>query len=269
MFSRQHYIALSFVSLLVLILASLPHRTAADLKLGISGVFLPLFGLANSARDMTAKASKTLVPRRVLLQQIEQLRQEQKELRVRALQGEEAMRENGRLRELLGVPRQYPWKLKLGRVVGRDPANWWRMVHINLGSRDGVRPHAPVLTAEGLVGRVTEVSYSQAQVVLVGDQNCRVAVMVQQTQDTTGVIVASSSDILDNRFVELTYLPRHSALKPGQQVVTSGQGGIFPRGIPVGQIIDVRDVDFGLYAEARVKLAVDLNRLDEVWVLQL
>ena len=67
--------------------------------------------------------------------------------------------------------------------------------------------------------------------------------------------------------VDLSYLSRGSQLKPGAKVVTSGLGGIFPAGIHIGQIVDSRSVDYGLFTEARVKLAVDMNNLGEVWIV--
>jgi rod shape-determining protein MreC len=71
---------------------------------------------------------------------------------------------------------------------------------------------------------------------------------------------------LETDLVALGYLSRNANLKPGQNVVTSGVGGIFPAGIPIGKIVDVQPVDYGSRAEARVKLAANLNSLDEVWV---
>ena len=78
-----------------------------------------------------------------------------------------------------------------------------------------------------------------------------------------------SSDLstLDRLLVDLIYMPGGSLLKPGQLVTTSGDGGIFQKGIAVGQIVDVRTNDYGLNLEARVKLAVNLNRLEQVWVM--
>ena len=67
--------------------------------------------------------------------------------------------------------------------------------------------------------------------------------------------------------VALTYLPRHSTNKPGSYVLTSGTGGIFPGGILIGRVADLESVGQGLYMEARVKLAADLQRLDMVWVI--
>ena len=88
--------------------------------------------------------------------------------------------------------------------------------------------------------------------------------MGNETRDT-GIIGASGP--LDAEFVELGYLSRGANLKPAQDVVTSGEGGIFPPGIPIGKIVDVQAVDYGLRAEARVKLAANLNALEEVWVM--
>jgi rod shape-determining protein MreC len=73
--------------------------------------------------------------------------------------------------------------------------------------------------------------------------------------------------VLDHRLVDLTHLPRNTALRPGQIVSTSGLGGIFPPGLPVGTVVDHRSVAYGLYTEARVKLLADTSRLREVMVI--
>jgi rod shape-determining protein MreC len=161
--------------------------------------------------------------------------------------------------------RQGQWKLKLARVVLRDPANWWRTVQIDLGSREGVRENLAVLTSDGLIGRTSSVSLMRSQVVLIGDPNCKVAALVQNETHDTGVLGAGGP--FDNSLVELGYLSRNANLKPGQNVVTSGLGGIFPAGISIGKIVDSRPVEYGYYTEARVKVDANLGALEEVWVL--
>ena len=265
MLRRPHFIILGIIILLTVVILKLPSRTAVQLKLAISSLFLPLDGLSSSTKRLTEKAGNTLLPRAELLRQIEELQQENQELKVRAAESEEVGRENARLRQYFNFAKRERLKLKLARVVARDPANWWRMIRINLGSRDGIITNSPVLTAEGLAGRVSEVGYAQSQVVLLGDPDCRVAVMVEETKDN-GVIAPSSSSPLDNTLVDLTYLSRSSPLKAGYKVMTSGLGGVFPPGILVGQIVDFRTIDYGLYNEARVKLEVKMNTLEEVWV---
>jgi rod shape-determining protein MreC len=266
MSNRPQHVAFGLVLLFALALLNLPERTAAKLKLAVSGLFLPLFGLAGSAQGLADRGAQALVPRRALLQQVAQLQEENKQLRARLQQGEEALRENNRLRQLLGWQQQSPRRLKAARVIARDTANWWRTVRIDLGQRDGVREDSPVLTAEGLVGRVSAAAHTTSQVVLIGDPKCHVAVVVRETGEQ-GVLSATSSGVLDHRLVDLTHLPRNSAMKPGQTVYTSGLGGIFPAGVPVGAIVDSRSVGYGLYTEARVKLAVDSSRLEEVMVM--
>ncbi len=81
--------------------------------------------------------------------------------------------ENARLRAAVGWPQQTFWKVRLARVIARDPANWWRSVQIDLGERDGVRTNFPVRTSDGLVGRIQSVSETRSQVILLGDPDLR------------------------------------------------------------------------------------------------
>ena len=265
MFRKKNYLALGAVTLLALLILSLPPRVTGRLKLTIGSLFLPLFGLANTAQQLPADLADTVLPRRELFRQIERLRQENEQFRAQAIQTAAIARENDQLRSLLGWQQQVPWKLKLANVVMRDPANWWRTLQIGLGSRDGLRENLPVLTAEGLVGRVSAVGLTRSQVVLIGDPNCRVSALVENPAHDIGIISASGP--LDTSLVDLTYLSGSATLKPGQNVVTSGLGGVFPRGITIGQVVDSRPVEFGLYTEARVKLSANLGALDQVWVL--
>ena len=264
MLRRPHYIALGLIVLLTLVTLNLPGQMTARLKLGIGSLFLPLFGLANSAYQAAGTAGDALVPRRELLKQNEGLRREIERLRLQTVQAEETARENARLRQLVGWQAQRSWKLKLARVVLREPANWWRTVQIDLGSRDGLQVNWPVLTMDGLVGRISSVSLTRSQVTLVGDLNCKVAARVENETRDTGVIGPSGP--LETELVELGYLSRNANLKPGQAVLTSGEGGIFPAGIPIGKVVDVQPAAYGLPAEVRVKLAANLNALEEVWV---
>jgi rod shape-determining protein MreC len=268
MLKRPHYIALGVVVLLTLVLLKLPSRAATNLKLAIAGLFVPTFGTVGSAADLTEKSSYGLLSRGELIRQLELLRQTNQLWQIQLRVAEEWKRENDRLRQQLGMPRQYPRPLKPARVVARDPANWWKAIKIDVGSRDGVPRNAPVLTPDGLVGRVADVGYAQSQVVLVGDPDCRVSVLVgDEKSREQGMIAPASSSPLDETLVELSYLSRNSKLAPGQIVITSGQGGIFPKGVVVGQIADFRSVGYGLYKEALVRLAVKMNRLEEVWVM--
>ena len=265
MFKQKNYLALGAVVLVVVLMFSLPPRATDRLKLALGSLFLPLLGLASTAQQLPVAAADAALTRRELLQQVAILRRENDRLKVLALQTGASARENDQLRSALGWQRQAPWKLKLARVVLHDPANWWRSIEIDLGARDGVVENLPVLTSDGLVGRVSSVGTTRSQVLLLGDPNCKAAALVENPAHDTGVISAAGP--LDNSLVELNYLSSSAVLKSGQGVITSGLGGIFPPGIPIGQIVDSRSVEYGLYTEARVKLNANLNALEQVWVL--
>jgi rod shape-determining protein MreC len=265
MFRKQHYWIFGGAVLVALVLLGLPESTVTRFKLAVSGLFLPLFGSSQAAGRVADKVGNAIIPRADLVTENTQLRRENQELRLLGRQAEEALRENQELRRQLAWRTQAKWKCRLARVVGREPSNWWRALQIDLGERDGMRPNFPVITPEGLVGRVLECGANRSQVVLVGDPKCRVSALVPEAHDS-GVILPAGSASWRNQFVELSYLSRLGDLKPGQGVITSGMGGIFPAGIPIGQIVDLRSVE-STYVEARVKLAVNFSSLDEVWVL--
>jgi len=267
MLRKSHYIALAAVALLTLVLLKLPSQTTTRLKVGIGSVFLPAFGLTGSSQRVFENAADSMVSKKDLLKQMRQLESQNQELRVRTMQWDAIAKENLRLRQQLGLPRtRADWNLRLAHVVARDPANWWRSLKIDLGGRDGIVTNAAVLTPEGLVGRVSEVGFAQSQVVLLGDPDCRVSVMVEETREP-GVIAPESAGPLDDSLVDIAFLlSRSSQLKAGQRIITSGQGGLFPKGIPVGHVVDSRSVGYGLYTEARAKLAVNISTLEEVFV---
>jgi rod shape-determining protein MreC len=265
MFKRPYYIAVALVALLTLVVLNLPSRTTTRIKLTLGSIFLPLFGVAGGAQQVAARTGDSLLPKSDLIRANEALRRQNQELRLQAMQAAETARENDRLRELVNWQKQKQWKLKLARVLSRDPANWWRTIQIDLGSRDGLRENLPVLTPDGLVGRVIEVSLLRSKVVLIGDANCKVPALIENETRDKGVIVGSGP--LDGSFVSLSYLANSANVKPGQKVVTSDLSEIYPKGIPIGIVADAHPVESGLYLEADVKLSAKLSSLEEVWVL--
>ncbi len=267
MFKKPQYIALALVIVVVLIIFNLPPQTMSRLKLAISGLFLPLFGLAGSSQQLLEKAGNTVLPRNVITKENQKLREENEQLRILLMQNEELFRENSQLRQSLEWQKQSRWKVKLGRVISRDPANWWRTIQIDLGSAQGLRENMPVLTSQGLVGRTSVVGKNRSQVLLLGDPNLRVAASIPDKDVRENGIIISSSGPLDNSIVRFQYFSRNNAVKPGQTVATSGEGGVFPKGIVIGQILDTGNSNIGVSSEARVKVAANLNSLEEVWVM--
>jgi len=182
-----------------------------------------------------------------LQQRIDQL--EEQALETRRLQGLLAMRETWRADYLAA------------RVVGKDATNWFKTILIDRGSRSGLRRNLPVVAPDGLVGRVVEVTPSTAKVQLITDPVSAAGALMQRTR-VTGIV----SGHLDAG-LRIRYLPLLADVAAGDEVVTSGMGGVFPKGIPVGRVISVERKSGALFQEAALQPKVDLGRLEEVLIL--
>jgi rod shape-determining protein MreC len=205
------------------------------------------------------------------LKSLEELEQENAALRVenRSLRAtNEALRdvehEVNRLRHALNYRQRSEFKLVPAQIITRDSATWWRTVTINRGRDDKVEADMPVLTDEGLVGKTTTVSANISVVLLVSDENCRVAATVEGTREQ-GIVIGERVPGAITPMLNLNFLSKQADLKTGQKVYTSGVGGVFPSGLLVGsvQTFRVRELD----SQARLAPAVDLARLEDVFVV--
>ena len=267
MLKRPHFIALGLVGLLALVLLNLPHQASDRLKLAIGSLFLPLFGLSKSGQQLARQGADAVAPRSDLIKENAALLRTNQLLKMDEAQLEILQRENNNLRQLLQWQQRSPWgpKLRLANVIARDPANWWQIIHLDLGSRDGVRADLPVLSPTGeLVGRVSAVSLTRSDVMLLGNAECRVSVIVEKSGQT-GILVGGASPV-DHTLVTLSFLSGSGNLKPGQAVLTTGLA-VLPPGVRVGQLAEEPYMTGQGYAEATVKLWADPGALSEVWVL--
>lgn len=174
--------------------------------------------------------------------------------------------ENQRLKVLLDykLAHSEDFQFKAAEVIGRNPNNWYRTLTINVGAEDGIKKDLPVVTHQGLVGRIINVSPKTSEVLLILDQDGAVAARVWETRDTPGVVEGKGDG---NSVLSMIYLPHDADLRKGQTVVTSGLGGIFPQGIRIGKITDIIDESNGLMKKAFIKPYVNFGRLEEVLVI--
>ena len=179
---------------------------------------------------------------------------------------QEIERENQRLRELLSFGETRPGiELRGGqiiaRVIGRDSNNFLNFVMVDLGSRHGIEVGMPVLNNEGLVGRVSEVTNTSSKILLISDPLSTVNAILQSSR-LTGVVngVVGDDPVMG-------FIPQGSLVGVGEVVLSSGMGGNFPKGIPIGQVIEVRQRDFEVFQEAVVRPIVDFDRLEFVLIV--
>jgi len=179
---------------------------------------------------------------------------------------QEIERENQRLRELLSFGETRPGiELRGGqiiaRVIGRDSNNFLNFVMVDLGSSHGIAVGMPVLNNEGLVGRVSEVTSRSSKVLLISDPLSTVNAILQSSR-LTGVVNGTVGDD-----PVMGFIPQGTLVGVGEVVLSSGMGGNFPKGIPIGQVIEVRQRDFEVFQEAVVRPIVDFGRLEFVLIV--
>jgi rod shape-determining protein MreC len=172
--------------------------------------------------------------------------------------------EVNRLRHALNYRERSVFKLIAAEIIARDSSTWWRTITINRGRRDGIETDMPVVTDLGLVGKTTTVSDSISVVLLVSDENCRLAASVEGSREQ-GIVSGERTTTGLTPLLNLNFLSKQADLKPGQKVYTSGVGGVFPSGLLVGVVKSyrVRELD----GQAQLTPAVDLSHLEDVFVV--
>ena len=173
-------------------------------------------------------------------------------------------REVNRLRHALNYRERSVFKLVPAVVVARDSSTWWRTITINRGKEDGIEGDMPVVTDEGLVGKTTTVSGNISVVLLIADENCKIAASVEGTREQ-GIVSGERVTTGVTPVLNLNFLTKQADLKPGQKVYTTGVGGVFPSGLLVGLVksFRLRELD----AQAQLNPGVDLSHLEDVFVV--
>jgi rod shape-determining protein MreC len=190
------------------------------------------------------------------------LRAETEHLRVQALQRAETEQENTRLRRLLELRERLPLSALAGEVVGRESGGWVRALTVNRGRGNGIEQQTPVIVPQGLVGRVVQVRPGASVVQLINDPASTVGAIVQRTR-TPGLVEGDAGGV-----VRFKFMARDGAqVAPGDLIVTSGLGSLFPKGLPVGRVIAIEDKGSALFHFAVVAPAVDFARVEEVLLL--
>lgn len=193
-------------------------------------------------------------------QENERLAEENRRLRAELDQVREIQISYERLSRLLEFKEGLSVSSVAARVVGVDASSWFRTVTIDKGSDQGLREGMPVVVAEGVVGRTVRVGPKQSRVLLVTDASSAVAALVQRNR-TRGICRGQGKGIA------LEYAMQLDEVEVGDVIVTSGTGGVFPKGLTIGTVREISRAGFGLFQDVFMTPAVDFSRLEEVLVL--
>jgi len=212
----------------------------------------------------TALSDFITVPRDVasLRQQNALLTNENSQLQTQIIQLQQQLREAEVLYALLDFARSRPEnEYVASSVIGRDPSPFMSYVIIDHGSDSGLRHGMPVVTEQGLVGRVDAVTAGAARLQLITDPGSSINVRLQSTQTETILKGSITGDLT------LEMIPQEVKLKAGDLVLTSGLGGGYPADVLIGQIISIKKREGELFQSASIQPAVDFSSLRAVLVI--
>lgn len=199
-------------------------------------------------------------------EQNKMLRNEVAQLREQNVMANEFAAENERLRELLGYKHAATqFDLLPARVIGREPATWSSMLVINQGTVSGVHENMAVVTELGLVGHVTEAGPNFSKVQLILDPRSSVGTLVQRPESrVTGIV---EGDIDNPTMPRMVSIPKTADVAENDIIVTSGFGGVYPKGLVVGRVQVIKNEEGGLLKYAVLEPAVNFQKLEDVAVI--
>lgn len=225
---------------------------AVAAPVGAVGEFVtrPIRSVINWASDLGVSRS-----------QLEALRLQNTQLRNQVSTLEEARLENERLRALVGFVQANKLKSVGATVIGRPENSWEGVITIDKGTADGVQIDMPVIGAQGLLGQTTDVTARSAKVRLITDPQSGVAALIQSNR-AEGVVRGS----IDGK-ISLDFVSHETTVKAGDVVITSGIGGVYPKGLVIGEVTSVHNFPSSLYQDVQLAPAANLSGLEEVVVL--
>ncbi|MCR5377965.1 MAG: rod shape-determining protein MreC [Fibrobacter sp.] len=191
----------------------------------------------------------------------EHLKEENARLRQETYYASEGLQELARLHTLVRFDDKWDYPIVTARVVGHNAGRFLTTLVINRGTRHGVKEDMPVFSMNGLVGKITKASYAYSRVQLLVDPNLKLSVLERRTR-VVGFLESVDGHLLT------AMVPTHAGVKEGDTLITSGLGGIFPKGIPVGTVKAVRESDLDVMRLMDVAPFQEFSTLEEVFVME-
>ncbi len=215
--------------------------------------------------NKTTDYFKSYVKLRSAASENEILKERIHELEIK-LQGSELLiSENARLKRMLELKENGQFPIRMANVIGRDPSKWFGSLIVDRGSSDGIKVNMPVITSGGLIGRVTTVALLTSQVMLITDEKSAAGSIVGElgTSNALGVVKGTGKRDL----LEMRYVSGLIEVNVGEPVYTSGQDGIYPQGLKIGEVVEVLKGSVTTPHVILVKPTADINSVKEVAIL--
>ncbi len=251
---------------ILLVVLNLPEPVSGRAKAAFREGVAPLQGALTSLSRTVSESVRSIrgigglvAENRQMAEELVRLRNEVRDLR--ALE-----KDNAELREQLQFLRGGNRPLVPCEVIARDITGWWQTIRLGKGSTDGIAPNMAVITSDGLVGRTVDVSLRTCDVLLISDPSCKVSARIART-GSFGLVNGAGPSGSGQKTCQMQFVNKDVPVLAGDEVITAGLGGVFPKGLLVGYVDQVRKDDSGLYQEASIIPKADLGTLTYVFVI--
>lgn len=205
----------------------------------------------------------------VLREENEALKEEIALLRAENREYSELKSENDELRRAFGLKGEFDDYTMIGaNIIAMEPGNWYSVFKIDMGERDGISADFPVVTgSKGLVGRVLDTDSNTANIQTIIDEDSAISAWIAKAGGGHA-IVRGDMELREDGLCKMVYIPIEVDVEVGDVIETSGIGGIYPKGIIIGEVIEVRKTSSELDRYAVIKPSADLKRLEAVFILK-
>jgi len=250
---------------LVLVTVNAVHRTEGRTRWydkAVISVTAPLQYVVDAVIKGSTRSAQDYVFIRSVKEDNKLLLKENQKLLYEMNKLNELGHENTRLRELLALKEKMPIHMISSVVIAEDVNPSFRSVRIDRGEKDGVQISMPVINYYGVVGQVIRVYPNYSDVMLLTDPNSFIDGIVQESR-ARGILRGQG-----NSYCKLSYLNRLDDVKVGYKIVTSGIEQRFPKGLAIGEVIEVNRKNYGVTQDVVVRPSVELNKLEEVFVIK-
>lgn len=255
----------SAVACALLLLFLLPDGCTVRIKGLFKNLITPVqSGLLKSGRSLKAGAD-SVRGFGGLAEENRRLYEEVVKLQAEARLSKNLEEKNLKLRQLLAFHEQYTTKLIPAEVAARSINGWWQSVRLAKGTNAGIYKDRAVISQDGLVGRTFEVSAHTAEVLLLSDPACKVSARVSRT-GSFGLVTGQGVNSKGYPIAQMQFIHKDTPVRVGDEVVTSGLGGVFPRDVLIGYIEAVSVEEAGLYQVADILPQAVINLTDVVFV---
>lgn len=225
----------------------------------------PIQNASSKAGGATSNFFRQIFNFQTIAAENEQLKQRLSEVEGKLHVAQQQAAENDRLKGLLDLREKRTYETVPARVIARDASVWFNTITINRGSSSGVAVNMPVVSATGIVGRVVTVSPWAAQVMLVTDEKAGAGAVVGQLGESGAL--GSVRGRPDLGLIEMRYVSGLEKVAMGDYVMTTGQDGIYPPGLNVGEVVDLKNGSATQTHQILVRPGSNLDRLEDVAVL--